>query len=106
MRAIALSRWCVAATAALSLWLLKIAHAVRQQQHDLVIEDTKMDRYLSGFEDEPGVAKYWKAFRWSGPASAVRDFLQANPDFEADRNAEPGARYSQHVGGYLRRIPR
>lgn len=72
----------------------------------VVCQDTKLDRYLAGFEDEPNIAPYWKEprFRWTGPASAVAAFVKANPNFEVDRTAEPGAAYSQHTKGFLRRV--
>ena len=70
----------------------------------LIVEDTKLDRYLEGFEEEPGVAEYWKSFRWHGPTSAVKEFVKAHPSFVVDRSAEPRILYSQHVSGYLRRV--
>ena len=73
----------------------------------LIVEDTKLDRYLTGIEDEPHLPKYWKHVqRWRGPTAAVHDFLSrpAGRGFQVDRGVEPGATYTQHPRGFLKRV--
>eukprot|EP01060_Flectonema_neradi_P039647 TRINITY_DN8807_c0_g1_i1.p1 TRINITY_DN8807_c0_g1~~TRINITY_DN8807_c0_g1_i1.p1 ORF type:complete len:417 (+),score=78.69 TRINITY_DN8807_c0_g1_i1:52-1302(+) len=62
----------------------------------MLVQDTKMDRFVSRLRKKYGNLKF-------GPMRAVDEFIRANPDWEIDRTFEYYI-YSQHHRGFLKRL--